>query len=152
MGFKMSDKIILLSGGCDPVVFGHIKLIEDAAQYGKVIWALNSDMWLKRKKGYAFMTWHERAAVLGSIKGVSQVVPVEDDDGSVNKIIEVIRPNYFGHGGKEYDIPEKELCAKLNIELVWGLGGDVRFSSGDIVDCMINNLIDKIEPHFKNNG
>jgi hypothetical protein len=32
---------------------------------------------------------------------------------------------------------------------VWELGKSVQFSSGDMVDCMINNLIDRIEPHFR---
>lgn len=145
----MSDKIILLSGGCDPCVFGHIKLIEDATKYGKVVWALNSDRWLKSKKGYVFMNWHERAGVLRSIRGISDVISVDDLDGSVNKAIEEIKPDYFGHGGKEYNIPEKQLCEKLGVQLIWELGGDIKFSSGDIVDCMINSLIDKIEPHFK---
>jgi len=145
----IKDKIILLGGGTDPLLFGHIKLIEEAAKYGKVVWALNSDAWLKRKKGYVFMKWEERAEILKSIKNIYDVVRVNDDDGSINEAIETIRPDFFGHGGKEYDIPEKYLCEKYGIKTIWGLGGDIRFSSNDIVDCMINSLIDKIEPHFK---
>jgi glycerol-3-phosphate cytidylyltransferase-like family protein len=143
------DKIILLGGGADPTVLGHIKLIEDAAKYGKVIWALNSDSWLKRKKGYVFMKWADRQMVLKSIRYICDVITVDDEDGSIIKAIEQVKPDYFGHGGREYEIPEKSICEKMGIKLVWGLGGDLNFSSGDIVDCMINSLIDKIEPHFK---
>lgn len=145
----MGDKVILLGGGCDPVVMGHIKLIEDAAKYGKVVWALNSDAWLKRKKGYVFMKWAERYMVLRSIKGIDEVIQVDDSDDSINEAVEQTKPDFFGHGGKEYDIPEKALCDKMGIQLIWGLGGEVRFNSGDIVDCMINSLIDRTEPHFK---
>jgi glycerol-3-phosphate cytidylyltransferase-like family protein len=145
----MEDKIILLSGGADPVLVGHLNLIQDAAKYGRVVWALNSDTWVKHKKGYVFMKWEDRAAILRSIKGVSEVIKVEDTDGSICEVVESLKPDFFGHGGKPYDIPERALCDELGIELVWGLGGDIEFSSGDIVDCMINSLIDKIEPHFK---
>jgi phosphoenolpyruvate phosphomutase len=145
----MSDKVILLGGGCDPVVCGHIQLIREASQYGKVIWALNSDAWLKRKKGYVFMKWAERKEILSSIQGVAEVIPVDDVDGSIIKAVELVKPDYFGHGGKPYKIPEEGVCKQLGIQMIWNLGGDIKFNSNDIVDCMINNLIDRIEPHFK---
>ena len=145
----MEDKVIVLSGGADPVTCGHLKLIQDAAQYGQVVWVLNSDRWVRNKKGYTFMKWADRAEILRSIKGISEVVPVDDADGSVCAAIQQLKPDYFGHGGESYPIPELQLCIDLNVQLVWGLGGEVQFSSGDIVDCMINNLIDRIEPHFK---
>jgi glycerol-3-phosphate cytidylyltransferase-like family protein len=145
----MEEQVIVLSGAADPLTVGHLKLIQDAAKYGRVVWVLNSDHWLRSKKGYAFMKWADRAEILRSIKGISEVLPVDDSDGSVCKALEVLKPTYFGHGGKEYAIPELKTCADLGIELVWGLGGEVQFSSGDIIDCMINNLIDRIEPHFK---
>ena len=37
------DEIVLVSGGFDPVHSGHIKLIEDASNHGKVVVLLNSD-------------------------------------------------------------------------------------------------------------
>jgi glycerol-3-phosphate cytidylyltransferase-like family protein len=143
------DKTILLSGGCDPLTCGHIALINDAAKYGKVVWALNSDAWLKAKKGYVFMRWEERASILRSIRNIHSVISVDDQDGSVNEAIRVLKPDYFGHGGKEYTIPEEAVCRELCVELIWWLGKSVEFSSGDIVDCMINSLVDRIEPHFK---
>jgi glycerol-3-phosphate cytidylyltransferase-like family protein len=145
----MSNKTILISGGCDPLTCGHIALIEEAAKYGNVVWALNSDAWLKAKKGYAFMKWEERASILRAIRNIHSVIPVGDYDGSVNEAIVLLKPDYFGHGGKAYPIPEEAVCKELGVELVWELGKSVQFSSGDMVDCMINNLIDRIEPHFR---
>ena len=145
----MEDKVIVLSGGADPLTCGHLKLIQDAAKYGRVIWVLNSDRWVRGKKGYTFMCWSDRAEILRSIRGINEVVPVDDADGSVCLALETLKPDYFGHGGSAYSIPELKLCEQLGIELVWGLGGEVQFSSGDIVDCMINNMLDRIEPHFK---
>ena len=46
--------IILISGGFDPIHSGHIKLINDASKYGDVIVLLNSDEWLRNKKGTEF--------------------------------------------------------------------------------------------------
>ena len=57
----MRKKLIAVSGGFDPMHKGHVRMIKEAAQHGNVIVILNSDDWLARKKGYAFMQWEERA-------------------------------------------------------------------------------------------
>ena len=46
--------IILVSGGFDPIHQGHIKLIKEASKYGSVVVLLNSDEWLRKKKGKEF--------------------------------------------------------------------------------------------------
>ena len=51
---NMSD-IILVSGGFDPIHSGHIKLINDANKHGDVVVLLNSDNWLRNKKGKEFL-------------------------------------------------------------------------------------------------
>ena len=66
-------KTIAISGGMDPVHIGHVKMIQAAAELGDVIVILNSDGWLKRKKGYVFMSFEERKYLLEHIKGVSAV-------------------------------------------------------------------------------
>ena len=49
-------KIIVVSGGFDPIHSGHIAYFKAAKKYGdKLIVALNSDQWLENKKGKAFM-------------------------------------------------------------------------------------------------
>ena len=45
-------KLIVVSGGFDPIHSGHIAYLKSAKSYGqKLIVALNSDAWLERKKG-----------------------------------------------------------------------------------------------------
>ena len=45
-------KIVIVSGGFDPVHSGHISYLKDAKNFGdKLIVALNSDEWLENKKG-----------------------------------------------------------------------------------------------------
>jgi D-beta-D-heptose 7-phosphate kinase/D-beta-D-heptose 1-phosphate adenosyltransferase len=55
-----NNKIIAISGGFDPAHLGHVRLIDGAAEYGKVVVILNSYEWLRRKKGYVFMDWNSR--------------------------------------------------------------------------------------------
>ena len=54
-----------------------------------------------------------------------------DNDKTVCKTLESIRPHIFTNGGDQTNdiIPEKEICDKLNIELVDGLGGKIQSSS-----------------------
>lgn len=128
-------KTIMVSGGFDPIHVGHVRMILDAAKYGDVIVVANSDDWLKRKKGYIFMPWEERAEILNSIRGVVSVVPVDDSDNSVCEAIGRVKPDYFANGGdrKIGNTPEVDLCSKLGINLVWNVGGDKIQSSSDLV-------------------
>ena len=47
----MSKKLIIISGGFDPIHSGHIAMFEEARELGDIIVLLNSDEWLQRKKG-----------------------------------------------------------------------------------------------------
>ena len=55
---------VCVSGGFDPVHIGHLRMIQEASQYGEVIVIVNSDEWLMRKKGYIFMPFKERCEIL----------------------------------------------------------------------------------------
>ena len=66
--------IILVSGGFDPLHSGHIKLIQEASKYGDVVVLLNSDKWLREKKGKEFLPYSERKIIMGAIKSVIDVV------------------------------------------------------------------------------
>jgi len=60
----MNEATIMVSGGFDPLHIGHLRMIKEAAKYGKVIVVANSDAWLLRKKGYIFMPWEERKEII----------------------------------------------------------------------------------------
>ena len=80
MESKSLKDIILVSGGFDPVHSGHIFLIQEAAIYGDVIILLNSDNWLKLKKGKAFLTFNERKIIMNAFKHVIDVIAFNDND------------------------------------------------------------------------
>ena len=134
---------IMVSGGFDPVHVGHVRLIQEAAQWGNVIVAINSDAWLMRKKGYVFMPWKERAEIIGNIKGVTLVTSVDDSDGTVCEAIRRLRPAAFANGGdrKKNNTPEMDVCDELGIHMLWGIGGtDKPQSSSWLVNKAIEQL------------
>jgi D-beta-D-heptose 7-phosphate kinase/D-beta-D-heptose 1-phosphate adenosyltransferase len=119
----------------DPIHFGHVRMIQEAAQFGEVIVILNSDEWLMRKKGFVFMPWEERAEIIESIKGVKKVVRVDDSDGSVCEALRREKPTYFANGGDRTNknTPEMEVCTDLGISMLWGVGGGKIQSSSELV-------------------
>ena len=123
---KKKKKIVAVSGGFDPIHIGHVRMIQDARKLGNVIIFLNTDEWLKRKKGYIFMPWQERAEVLLSIKGVKEVYSAMDDDNTVCEALEFYKPDIFANGGdrKPGLVPEYQVCEKLGIEMAFSVGGD----------------------------
>lgn len=126
---------VAISGGFDPIHGGHIDLIEDASIHGDVVVILNSDAWLKRKKGYAFMSWDHRARILNALECVHNVISVNDDDGTVCEALRHLRPDYFANGGDRTceNTPELKLCADVGIKPLFGIGGDKTSSSSDLV-------------------
>ena len=129
------NKSIMVSGGFDPIHIGHVRMIIDAANYGNVIVVANSDDWLMRKKGYVFMPWEERAEIIRAIRGVVDVVTVDDRDGTVCEAIQRVKPDFFANGGdrKTNNTPEKEVCEALGIEMLWNVGGGKIQSSSELV-------------------
>jgi cytidyltransferase-like protein len=135
------SKIVLVTGGFDPIHSGHIKYLEAARQLGhRLFVGLNSDAWLTRKKGRAFMPWLERCEVLRGMSCVGYVFPFDDSDGSAIAFIEDIKAQYpndeivFANGGDrtQDNIPEMTVDG---VEFVFGVGGeDKRNSSSWILE------------------
>ena len=85
-------KIIVVSGGFDPLHSGHLAYFKSACDLGdKLIVALNSDEWLDKKKGKYFMPFDERKAVIESLRMVDEVIDFDDDEiGScINALIKI---------------------------------------------------------------
>jgi cytidyltransferase-like protein len=127
---------IAVSGGFDPIHKGHVQMIREAAEYGTVIVFLNSDDWLIRKKGYKFMSFEERAYIVGSIKGVTVISNVDDSDGTVCAGLRRFKPDYFANGGDRYETntPEMKVCEEEGIQMLWNIGGGKIQSSSTLVE------------------
>jgi D-beta-D-heptose 7-phosphate kinase/D-beta-D-heptose 1-phosphate adenosyltransferase len=131
----MGEKIIAVSGGFDPIHVGHLRMMQDAAQHGKVLVIVNSDEWLLRKKGYVFMPWEERAELIGAYDFVDHVVMAKDEDRTVVASLDELRPDIFANGGdrKNVNTPEARFCRENGIEMMWGIGGHKIQSSSSMV-------------------
>ena len=52
----MINRVVVCTGGIDPLHSGHIEYLKAAKAFGNIlIVGVNSDAWLERKKGRAFM-------------------------------------------------------------------------------------------------
>lgn len=129
--------IVLVNGGFDPLHSGHIAYFKAARLLGdKLIVGLNSDDWLERKKGKAFMPWNERLCVINNLSMVDEVYTFDDEDGSAKHFIQQVRAHYpdckiiFANGGDrtKNNIPEMDVD-DLNIEFVFGVGGTSKKNS-----------------------
>jgi cytidyltransferase-like protein len=131
----MSKKSIVVSGGFDPLHVGHLRMMREAAVYGKLTVIINSDDWLLRKKGYIFMPWEERAEIIGAYNFVEQVVEAKDDDRTVVESLRELMPDIFANGGDRLNnnTPEAIFCKENNIEMMWGVGGGKIQSSSIMV-------------------
>ena len=127
-------KVVATSGGFDPIHPGHISCIIESKKYGDTLVVIvNGDGFLAAKKGRPFQSLETRSLIVSGIAGVDYVVPFEiKNDQTVTKALEIIRPHVFTKGGDRVDkktLPEWETCKKHNIEIVFGVGEDKKWSS-----------------------
>jgi cytidyltransferase-like protein len=130
-------KIVLATGGFDPIHSGHIDYLEAAKRLGnKLVVGLNSDDWLDRKKGQAFMPFSERQRIIQSLHMVDMVIGFDDSDGTAKDAITQTRRHYpmkyvniiFANGGDRTadNIPEMSVP---DVEFVFGVGGENKANS-----------------------
>jgi len=153
--------IIVLSGGFDPVHKGHLRMFREASNLGhQVIVGLNSDEWLRRKKGKPFMNFEERKEILEGFKYINQVLPFDDSDDTASDLIcrvhSIYNSNahdynysdlghegmldyykiYFANGGDrgKDNVPEVNICRELDVTMLWGIGGGKIQSSSWLIN------------------
>jgi D-beta-D-heptose 7-phosphate kinase/D-beta-D-heptose 1-phosphate adenosyltransferase len=127
-------RLVMTSGGFDPIHPGHISCIIESAAYGDaLVVVVNGDSFLREKKGRPFQDCETRCLIVSGIRGVDFVVPYDaPGDQTVSGALEVIRPAVFTKGGDRVDassIPEWEVCSRLGIEVVTGVGLSKEWSS-----------------------
>lgn len=107
--------IVLVTGGFDPLHSGHIEYFKAAATIGDyLVVGINSDDWLERKKGRAFMPLYERANIIQHLTMVDKVIHFDDSDNTACDAIFKVKEMYpndsitFANGGDRTaeNIPE----------------------------------------------
>ena len=128
-------KIVLVTGGFDPIHSGHLAYFQAAKQLGdKLVVGLNSDAWLTRKKSRPFMPMSERFALVSALSIVDEVVVYNDDDGSSCDAIRLVKVRYpdadiiFANGGDRTALNIPEMSIK-DVEFRFGVGGDNKANS-----------------------
>ena len=154
--------IVMTSGGFDPLHVGHLRCIQETVNFAKdskrfpkaskplVVVLVNCDNFLKAKKGYAFMTLEDRMEIVHGIAGVDCVLPwrYTNDDFTVVKAIDMIKPKYFTKGGDRTDatnIPEWEICQQRGCEIITGVGGGKIRSSSELVEMADRFNLEAVE-------
>ena len=130
-------KIVLVTGGFDPLHSGHIAYLKAAKQLGDIlVVGVNSDAWLVRKKGQAFMPLLERTTIIRELECVDFVIDFNDIDNTAKHAIWMVRQSYpqdliiFANGGDRTanNIPEMDIVDN-NLEFEFGVGGTNKANS-----------------------
>lgn len=121
--------IVCTSGGFDPIHSGHISCFQESKKYANTLTVIvNGNSFLEEKKGKAFMDLEQRCIIVSAVKNVDYVIPFEiENDATVIKALERIRPDFFTKGGDRYDkktIAEWDICEKLNIKIITNVGNE----------------------------
>jgi len=151
-------RIIVVSGGFDPIHSGHLAMLREAAGMGdKLIVGVNSDEWLTRKKGKAFMSIHERKAILQAIRWVDEVWEFDDTDGTACELLDRVLSSYntriyeshefvFANGGDRNESNNAE--AKVpGWQFAYGVGGSDKRNSSSILLRKWNESSDSDTDH-----
>jgi cytidyltransferase-like protein len=128
-------KLVVITGGFDPLHSGHIEYINAAKKLGdRLIVGLNSDTWLARKKGQPFMPFNERRMVVGSLKDVDATMEFNDDDNSAISLLTELKRSYpyaeiiFANGGDRTASNIPEMTVK-DVTFKFGVGGENKINS-----------------------
>jgi len=155
----MKHRVVIATGGFDPLHSGHLEYLRCAKQLGEVlIVGLNSDEWLERKKGKPFMPFYEREHILLNLKMVDNVINFDDhDDTAIDAILKVKRfyPRadiIFANGGDRTgkNIPEAEILKSDDwLSFVYGVGGtDKKNSSSNLLEKWVDNRTERPWGHY----
>ena len=135
----MKKKVVIVSGYFNPIHRGHIEYFNMAKLKGdKLFVIVNNDLQRQLKGSKQFMLQEERKLIVENIKSVDKVFLSIDKDKTVRKTIEKISNQfsaeyllYFANGGDQdnLSIPESDICQKLGIKMIDGLGDKVQSSS-----------------------
>lgn len=128
------SKVVMVSGGFDPVHVGHVRMFKAAKKLGdKVICVVHSDEWLVQKKAYRFMPQEERVELLEAFRDIDEVYLETSLDRSASTALRKIKPDIFANGGDRNEDDAKnphstlfkdmETCKELGIEMIFEVGG-----------------------------
>ncbi len=149
------EKAVIVSGYFNPIHKGHLDLFKKGKEIGDKLWVIvNSDFQRELKGSSEFMSDTERLEIVKAIRYVDYALISSDRDRTqcytLQQFHEMFGDRYdlvFANGGDQNNdtIPEKEVCEKLGIELIDGLGDKIQSSSW-LLKC---SLISQTKRYFE---
>lgn len=146
-------RIIICSGFANPLHSGHVQYLEEARRLGdRLVMIVNSDRQVEIKGSTPFMDQEERLKIVQALRCVDLAVISKSKDGTVCSDLELIHSEFiknfqngeaslvFAKGGDRIkgNVPEEEICEKLGIEIVYGVGGEKTTSSSQLIEKVRN--------------
>lgn len=143
---KNNIKYAITSMYANPIHPGHIECLQLSKELVDFLWVIvNNDKQAELKRGTkSFQDENFRLSVIKAIRYVDHAIISIDSDPSVCKSIELVynaiksaNPEaeiIFTKGGDRFanEIPEKQICEKLGIQIIDGLGEKTHHSSNII--------------------
>jgi len=134
------SKVVLVTGGFDPLHSGHIAYFKSAKELGDhLVVGVNSDEWLTRKKGRPFMPFEERCAIIKELACVDEVIGFNDsDDTAISAIGQVLATKgtswrvVFANGGDRHMTTTPEYTTykdSKDVAFAFGIGGKNKANS-----------------------
>ena len=135
----MTKTAIIVSGYFNPIHKGHLEYFLKAKLHGDLLFVIvNSDHQRLLKGSKEFQDEKERLLIVSHLNMVDKTILSIDKDRTVCETLRKIHVDFgekynlfFANGGDQSNnvIPEKEICNKLNIKLIDGLGEKIQSSS-----------------------
>ena len=132
-------KAVIVSGYFNPLHRGHLELFRRAKESSDKLWVIvNSDLQRELKGSKEFMDESERLEIIQAIRYVDYALISMDTDSTQCKTLETFSQMfgemyelYFANGGDQNNdtIPEREVCERVGIKLIDGLGDKIQSSS-----------------------
>ena len=112
-------KTVYVGMSADLLHPGHINIINEAAKLGDLVVGILTDSAIASYKRLPYLTYEQRATVVGSLKGVSRVVPQETLDYRTN--LKALQPDYVVHGDDwQTGIQSKTRQDVIDVLKAWG--------------------------------